>query len=68
MEVMRLPRTDYLGANIPKELQDEVGLLYRRGYTATEIVKEGIRCCSDKEGMMIRRRESAIARREKVEA
>lgn len=52
----------YIGANVPIELRDEVLLLLGRGYTKTEIVKEGIRCCSDKEGLMVRRRETATAR------
>lgn len=52
----------FIGANVPDVLQDEVLLLLGRGYTKTEIVKEGIRCCSDKEGLMVRRRESAQAR------
>ena len=57
-----MPKLDYLGANIPDVLQDELAYLYERGYTPTEIIKEGIRCCSDKEGMMVRRRETARAR------
>ncbi len=57
-----MPKLDYLGANVPLVLKDELALLYERGYTPTEIVKEGIRCCSDKEGVMVRRRETAHAR------
>jgi hypothetical protein len=53
---------DSLGGRVPLELQDELALLYERGYTPTEIIKEGIRCCSDKEGVMVRRRETAYAR------
>jgi hypothetical protein len=57
-----MAKLDYLGANVPTVLQDELALLFERGYTPTEIVKEGIRCCSDKEGLMVRRRETAQAR------
>ncbi len=57
-----MPKLDYLGANIPPVLQDELALLFERGYTPTEVIKEGIRCCSDKEGVMVRRRETAHAR------
>lgn len=52
----------FVAGNVPEALQDEVILLLGRGYTKTEIVKEGIRCCSDKEGLMVRRRETAQAR------
>jgi hypothetical protein len=62
MELNRMPKLDYLGANVPPVLKDELALLYERGYTPTEIIKEGIRCCSDKEGVMVRRRETAYAR------
>lgn len=41
---------------VPESLQDEVSeLIHERGYTMTEIGKEGIRSCSEKEGMMKRR-------------
>lgn len=53
---------DALAGRVPVELQDELVCLYERGYTPTEIIKEGIRCCSDKEGVMARRRETVIAR------
>jgi hypothetical protein len=53
---------DSLGGRVPLELQDELSRLYERGYTPTEILKEGIRCCSDKEGVMVRRRETMTAR------
>jgi hypothetical protein len=53
---------DALGGRVPPELQDELVYLYERGYTPTEIIKEGIRCCSDKEGVMVRRRETVTAR------
>jgi hypothetical protein len=53
---------DALGGRVPPELQDELACLYERGYTPTEIIKEGIRCCSDKEGVMVRRRETVTAR------
>lgn len=56
-----MPKLDYLGANVPPVLQDELAALYERGYTPTEVIKEGIRCCSDKEGLMVRRRETAQA-------
>jgi hypothetical protein len=62
MELNEMPKLDFLGANIPPVLQDELTILYGRGYTPTEIIKEGIRCCSDKEGAMVRRRETAQAR------
>jgi hypothetical protein len=53
---------DALGGRVPPELQDELAILYERGYTPTEVIKEGIRCCSDKEGVMVRRRETMAAR------
>ncbi len=53
---------DALGGRVPPELQDELVYLYERGYTPTEIIKEGIRCCSDKEGVMVRRRETQVPR------
>lgn len=45
---------DFVGGRVPVELQDELAELYRRGYRGTEIVKEGIRSCSAKEGQMDR--------------
>lgn len=56
-----MPKVDFIGGNVPEELQDELSLLYGRGYTPTEVIKEGIRCCSDKEGLMVRRRETQVA-------
>lgn len=53
---------DALAGRVPPVLQDDLACLYERGYTPTEIIKEGIRCCSDKEGVMVRRRETALAR------
>lgn len=46
--------TGFVGARVPVELQDELEELYRRGYRATEIIKEGIRVCSAREGLMDR--------------
>lgn len=63
-----MPKLDFLGANIPPVLRDELIILYGRGYTPTEIIKEGIRCCSDKEGAMVRRRETAQVRPAEVTA
>lgn len=46
---------------VPESLQDEATeLIHERGYTPTEIGKEGIRSCSDKEGLM--KRKGAIAK------
>lgn len=44
----------FLGARVPDELQDELAELYKRGYRGTEIIKEGIRACSAREGLMAR--------------
>jgi len=41
---------------VPESLQDEATeLIHERGYTATEIGKEGVRSCSEKEGLMKRK-------------
>lgn len=41
---------------VPESLQDEVTeLIHERGYTMTEIGKEGIRSISEKEGLMKRK-------------
>jgi hypothetical protein len=45
---------DFLGARVPDELQDKLAELYRRGYRATEIVKEGIRAVYAREELMNR--------------
>lgn len=44
----------HINAKVPFELQDELKELYARGYRATEIIKEGIRACSTREGIMNR--------------
>ncbi len=44
----------FVGARVPEELRDELKDLYDRGYRGTEIVKEGIRALSAREGLMDR--------------
>jgi hypothetical protein len=47
---------------VPESLQDEATeLIHERGYTMTEIGKEGIRSFSEKEGLMKRKSITAKA-------
>lgn len=45
---------NFIGGRVPVELQDELLELYRRGYRGTDFVKEGIRVCANREGLMER--------------